>query len=93
MSFQLSIVWYAGTYKDGAVAVWSTHDYSLLSATSVDHAIHRAVWDPHTAYEFTSVGAGLRFWLVKEDRGGRTCELKVCDGNAKLPPLHTFFYS
>ena len=62
---------------DGTVAVWSSHDYSLLSATTLNQPIHEARWDPHVAYEFTSVGAGLRFWLVEEDRGGRTCELKV----------------
>ena len=71
---------HTGTYLDGTLAVWSTHDYSLLTATTLDHPVHQAGWDPHTAYELTSVGGGLRFWLVEEDRSRRTCELKVGTG-------------
>lgn len=69
---------YIGTYKDNTVAVWSTHNYSLLSATTLDHSVHEAKWDPFVAYEFASVGTNIKFWLVEEDGGGKTCELKVC---------------
>ena len=71
---------YTGTYKDNTVAMWSTHNYSLLSATTLDHPVHEAKWDPYVAYEFTSVGTNIKFWLVEEDSGGKTCELKVCGG-------------
>ncbi len=57
--------------------MWSTHDYSLLTATSLNHSVHQAAWDPLTAYELTTVGAGIRFWLLEEDRRAKTCALKV----------------
>ncbi len=68
---------YIGTYLDGTLAVWSTCDYSLLSATALHHhTVHQAAWDPLTAYELATVGTGLKFWLVEEDKT-RNWALKV----------------
>ena len=72
-----------GNYQDGSLALWSAWDYSLLAATSCPHPIHAHCWDPHTAYEFVTAGAGesgggVCFWMVEEDMGGKKCQLKVC---------------
>ena len=61
-------------------------DYSLLGATSLSAPIHAHSWDPYTAYEFATVGAGqggggagggVSFWMLEEDMGGKKCQLKV----------------
>lgn len=74
-----------GNYQDGGLALWSALDYSLLCATSLSHPLHTHHWDPYTAYEFTTVGAGqegggVSFWMLEEDMGGKKCQLKVSEG-------------
>ena len=68
-----------GTFQENALAIWSSVDYSLLTATNLSLAAHELRWDPSTAYEFTTVGAGgsVIFWLLEEEPGGRGCKLKV----------------
>ena len=74
----------SGTYRDGNLAVWSSHDYSLLVTTTLQSPVHAIAWDPHIAYEFTTVGGGGRgrsgvsFWMVEETKGGKEFNLKVC---------------
>ncbi|CAI8047359.1 WD repeat-containing protein 90 [Geodia barretti] len=72
-----------GDYHDNSLAVWSTYDYSLGVATSLSLPAHHLLWDPHTAYEFVSVGAGMSlcFWILEEGTGTHT--LKVHE--AEIP--------
>ena len=49
---------YIGTFQDGNLCVWSSHDYSLLVSTALQCPVHAVAWDPHVAYEFTTVGGG-----------------------------------
>ena len=48
-----------------------------MAASSVATPCHELRWDPHTAYEFVSVGDEMTvcFWLVEEM--GSKCKLKV----------------
>ena len=68
----------AGDHLNPSMAVWSTRDYSLLSVTAPSSPVHDACWDPFTAYELATVGAGghVAFWLLEQKRG-REIELKV----------------
>ena len=72
-----------GTYQDGNLCVWSSHDYSLLVSTTLQSPVHAVAWDPHVAYEFTTVGGGGRggskvsYWMVEETKGGKEFNLKV----------------
>ena len=81
---------YIGTFQDGNLCVWSSHDYSLLVSTALQCPVHAVAWDPHVAYEFTTVGGGgggrgergrsgskVSFWMVEETRGGKEFNLKV----------------
>ena len=68
--------------------MWSSDDYSLLTATNLSQAAHELQWDPSTAYEFATVGAGgsVIFWLLEEELGGRGCKLKVGRVSEYGPP-------
>ncbi|XP_064594375.1 WD repeat-containing protein 90-like isoform X2 [Liolophura sinensis] len=57
-----------GDYRDCSVVVWSTYDYTVLTQSTAAKPIHEVRWDPYTANEFASVGAGgnLLFWLLDE---------------------------
>ena len=70
------------------MALWSSRDYSLLAATSLSYPVHAHCWDPHTAYEFATVGAGQNgggvcFWMVEEVMGGKECQFKVWRGRER----------
>ena len=69
----------AGDCHDNSLGVWSTYDYTLAVGTTLSLPGHQLVWDPHTAYEFVTVGAAtsLCFWILEEEAGGN-CQLKVC---------------
>ena len=53
-------------------------------STTLQSPVHAVAWDPHVAYEFTTVGGGGRggskvsFWMVEETKGGKEFNLKVC---------------
>ena len=67
-----------GDYHDNSLAVWSAYDYTLAVATTVNTGpCHQLAWDPHTAYEFVTVGAAMSvcFWILEER--GNAHELKV----------------
>ena len=72
-----------GNYQDGNLCVWSSHDFSLLVSTTLQSPVHAVAWDPHVAYEFTTVGGGgkggskVSFWMVEEMKGGKEFNLKV----------------
>ncbi|XP_035694518.1 WD repeat-containing protein 90-like [Branchiostoma floridae] len=57
-----------GDYRECTIALWSTFDYSLLTATKTSLPIHDLGWDPFNANEFTSIGqaGSIFFWLVDE---------------------------
>ena len=63
-----------GDYHDNSLAVWSGGDFALLASSHLPWPVHELCWDPFTAYEFTTVGAGpsICFWLlmVEDDVGG-----------------------
>ena len=75
------LLYHQGNTQDGSLAVWSAHDYSLLVATNLEHTVNDVRWDPFTAYEFTTVGAGhcVSFWMIEEDQqaGENKYQLKV----------------
>ena len=68
--------------------MWSSHDYSLLVSNTLHSPVHAVAWDPHVAYEFTTVGGGggggrrgagskVSLWMVEETKGGKEFNLKV----------------
>ena len=70
----------AGSHVESSIAVWSTTEYSLLTATSLSHSVNELCWDPSVAYKFATAGSEGRLclWLLEEGGGrGRECELKV----------------
>lgn len=56
-------------------------------STTLQCPVHAVAWDPHVAYEFTTVGGGgggrgrggskVSFWMVEETKGGKEFNLKV----------------
>ena len=54
-------------------------------STTLQCPVHAVAWNPHVAYEFTTVGGGGRgrggskvsFWMVEETKGGKEFNLKV----------------
>ena len=50
-------------------------------STTLQSPVHAIAWDPHIAYEFTTVGGGggsrVSFWMVEETKGGKEFNLKV----------------
>lgn len=71
---------HTGTFQENTLALWSSQDYSLLTASTLASAVHEVQWDPYTAYEFTAVGAkaSISFWVVEEEMREGRYQMKVC---------------
>lgn len=57
-----------GDFSACSLAVWDTHDYSIVATAKPPCPIHSVMWDPFSVNEFISVGAhaSILFWLVEE---------------------------
>ena len=80
ISSSFSHATHIGTFQENTLALWSSQDYSLLTASTLTSAVHEVQWDPYTAYEFTAVGAkaSISFWVVEEEMREGRYQMKVC---------------